>query len=393
MLRYARALNHIRPIQPIARCLSTSVPPVTNKPPTGIVFMNMGGPAKSEDTYDFLRRLFQDGDLIPLGPFQLIVGKLIAKRRTPEITEKYNEIGGGSPIRYWSEYQCERVCKRLDEICPESAPHKPYVAFRYARPLTEETLEQMKKDGVKRAVAFSQYPQWSALTSASSVHELFRQTQVVDPERSILWTMIDRWPKAKCLVDPFAKLIQQKLDEFPEDIRDKVVIMFSAHSLPMQIVNRGDSYPAEVAASVYAVMEKLKFKNPYRLVWQSKVGPKAWLGGATSTIVEKLETRDSIPGFVLVPIAFTSDHIETLHEIDIELMEEVKNPQKIKRADSLNDNEEFILGLADLVKDHLKSGELYSNQMELDWELSKDYTSNTFSHPRELFGDHQGDAK
>lgn len=388
MLRIPRALPYTRARNLIPIRNNATLAP---KAPTGVVFMNMGGPTKSTDTYDFLRRLFQDGDLIPLGPFQLIVGKLIAKRRTPEITEKYNEIGGGLPIRYWSEYQCERVCKRLDEICPETAPHKPYVAFRYARPLTEETLEQMKKDGVRRAVAFSQYPQWSASTSASSVHELYRQTRIVDPQRTILWTMIDRWPKADCLVNPFAKLIKQKLDEFPADVRDKVIIMFSAHSLPMQIVNRGDSYPAEVAASVYAVMEKLNFSNPYRLVWQSKVGPKAWLGGATSTIVERLETRENIPGFVIVPIAFTSDHIETLHEIDIELMEEVKNPDKIKRAESLNDNEEFILGLADLVKEHLQSGRLYSNQMELDWELSKDYTSKTFSHPRELFGNHQGE--
>ena len=390
MLRLARKILPTWAHNSSALRYSSTAP---HKGPTGIVFMNMGGPAKSADTYDFLQRLFLDGDLIPLGPFQLILGKVIAKMRTGEVSEKYDEMGGGLPIRHWSEYQCERVCQRLDHIRPETAPHKPYVAFRYARPLTEEMLAQMKKDGVRRAVAFSQYPQYSALTSASSIHELYRQTLAVDPERSIQWTMIDRWPKAKCLVEPFAKLIQQKLEEFPTDVRDKVVVMFSAHSLPMQIINRGDSYPAEVAASVYAVMEELNFSNPYRLVWQSKVGPKAWLGGATSTIVKKLETRDSIPGMVIVPIAFTSDHIETLHEIDIELMEEVKHPVKIKRAESFNDNEEFILGLADLVKEHLDSGRMYSNQLELDWELSKDYTLNTFSHPRELFGPHDGEQK
>lgn len=141
--------------------------------------MNMGGPSTSGETYDFLLRLFSDKDLIPL-PFQKWAAPFIAKRRTPSIAEKYEEIGGGSPIRKWLEYQCEHVCKRLDEICPETAPHKPYVAFRYAKPLTEEMLVQMKKDGIKRAVAFSQYPQWSSSTSASSVHELYRQTQVID---------------------------------------------------------------------------------------------------------------------------------------------------------------------------------------------------------------------
>lgn len=368
--------------------LAYSTAATTAKSPTGVVFMNMGGPNKSSETHDFLLRLFSDADLIPLGPFQKMLARFIAWRRTPAITEKYNEIGGGSPIRYWLEYQSKQVCKRLDEISPETAPHKPYVAFRYAKPLTEDMLQQMKQDGVTRAVAFSQYPQWSSLTSALSMHELYRQTKLLDPERSIEWTFIDRWPKAKCLVQPFARLILETLEEFPPNIRDDVIILFSAHSLPMQIVNRGDSYPAEVAASVYAVMEELNFSNPYRLVWQLKVGPKPWLGGSTSGIVQKLEVSDATKGIVLVPIAFTSDHIETLHELDIELLEEVKNPRLIKRAASLNDDAEFILGLADLVKLHLDSGELYSRQLELDWELSKEFTSDTFAHPKDLFGKH-----
>lgn len=351
--------------------------------------MNMGGPNKTNETNDFLTRLFSDKDLIPLGPFQNITGKLIAKMRTKSIEEKYDEIGGGSPIRYWSEYQCESVCKRLDEILPELAPHKPYVAFRYAKPLTEDMLVKLKEDGVKRAVAFSQYPQWSSSTSASSMHELFRQLKVFDPEKTIKWSFIDRWPKADCLVNPFARLINDKLEEFPAEDRDKVVILFSAHSLPMEIVNRGDSYPAEVAASVYAIMEKLNFKNPYRLVWQSKVGPRPWLGAQTTSIVEKLELQhDDVKGLILVPVAFTSDHIETLHELDIELLEEAKNPKIIKRAASLNDDEEFISGLADLVKEHIESGRPYSSQLELDWLLSKKYTSDTFDHPRELFSGH-----
>jgi len=356
------------------------------KPPTGIVFMNMGGPNKTSETYDFLYRLFSDKDLIPLGPFQNLLAKFIAKRRTPSIEERYDEIGGGSPIRKWLEYQCGEVCKILDKISPDTAPHKPYVAFRYAKPLTEDVLVEMKADGVTRAVAVSQYPQFSNSTSASSIHELYRQTQELDPERSIEWSFIDRWPKDKCLINPFAKHILEKLQEFPAEDRDKVVILFSAHSLPMEIVNRGDSYPAEVAASVYAVMEKLNFCNPYRLVWQSKVGPKPWLGGQTAKIVAKLELNENVKGLILVPIAFTSDHIETLHELDIELLEDSKNKDIIKRAASLNDNAEFIDGMAELVKAHLESGEPYSKQLELDWELSKEFTTKTFNHPSEMFG-------
>ncbi|KAI3403462.2 HEM15 [Candida oxycetoniae] len=356
--------------------------------PTGIVFMNMGGPSKKEETYDFLLRLFQDGDLIPFGIFQKPLGKFIAKRRTPKIEAHYEEIGGGSPIRKWSEYQCQKVCEILDKTNPETAPHLPYVAFRYAKPLTEETLAVMLKDGVKRAVAFSQYPQFSYSTTGSSINELYRQTLKHDPERSIEWSIIDRWPQQTGLVQAFANNIKEKLAEFPPQVRNEVIILFSAHSLPMDIVNLGDSYPAEVAATVYKVMELLKFSNPYRLVWQSQVGPKPWLGAQTAKIIDKLEKREDTKGIILVPIAFTSDHIETLHELDIEIMEEAKNPHKIKRAESMNQNELFISGLADLVKDHLQSGKKYSNQLELDCILGGERATDTFKHPSELFGKH-----
>lgn len=357
-----------------------------NKPATGVVFMNMGGPSTVKETYNFLLRLFSDGDLIPLGPFQNILAKFIAKRRTPSIEKNYEEIGGGSPIRYWSEYQSKRVCEILDKSSPETAPHKPYVAFRYADPLTEETLIKMKNDGIKRAVAFSQYPQFSYSTTGSSMNELYKATLELDPERSIEWSFIDRWPKNEGFIEAFKDHIEQKINEFPEDKKSNIVILFSAHSLPMQIVNRGDSYPAEVAATVYAIMEKLEFKYPYRLVWQSKVGPKPWLGARTAQIVSKLEKDETVDGIVLVPVAFTSDHIETLHELDIELKEDLAFPDKVKRAESMNGNETFIQGLADLVKDHLKKGKLYSNQLGLDTILGREYSANSFHHPRDIFG-------
>ncbi|KAG7773468.1 hypothetical protein KL922_005376, partial [Ogataea haglerorum] len=261
----------------------------------GVMFMNMGGPSTIPETYDFLYRLFSDGDLIPLGRFQNFIAKIIAKRRTPKIESHYKEIGGGSPIRKWSEYQVQKVCEKLDVESPETAPHRPYVAFRYANPLTEETYKQMLNDGITRAVAFSQYPQFSYSTSGSSLNDLYRVSKRVDPERQIEWSVIDRWPKNDGLTTAFANHIKASLNEFPAEIRDRVVLLFSAHSLPMEIVNRGDSYPAEVAATVYSVMEKLNFSNPYRLVWQSQVGPKPWLGAQTAKITKKLvdEVDDS----------------------------------------------------------------------------------------------------
>lgn len=174
------------------------------------------------------------------------------------------------------------ACERLDEISPETAPHRPYVAFRYANPLTEETLKKMLDDGITRAVAFSQYPQFSYSTTASSINDLYRLSKIHDKEGQINWSIIDRWPQHPSLVNTFARHIEDALKKFPESDRDEVVIQFSAHSLPMDIINRGDSYPAEVAATVYAVMQKLGFSNPYRLTWQSQVGPKPCMVGGTN---------------------------------------------------------------------------------------------------------------
>ena len=132
-----------------------------------------------------------DGDLIPL-PFQRVLAPLIAKRRTPKIEKQYAEIGGGSPILRYTEYQGAGMCALLDELRPETAPHRAYVAFRYANPLTQETARRMKADGVKRAVAFTQYPQYSCSTTGSSLNELFRKGRAGETG-DIEWSVIDRW--------------------------------------------------------------------------------------------------------------------------------------------------------------------------------------------------------
>lgn len=118
-----------------------------------------------------------------------------------------------------------------------------------------------------------------------------------------------------------AQTVERALEKFPEESRSEAVILFSAHSLPMSVVNRGDPYVMEVAASVSAVMDRLKHSNPYRLVWQSQVGPSAWMGMQTGDAVKGL-ARLGRKKAVLVPIAFTSDHIETLYELDLEYVKE-----------------------------------------------------------------------
>ena len=272
------------------------------------------------------------------------------------------------------------MCKILDQISPETGPHKPYVAFRYAAPLTETMYEQLLADGFGngnggRAVAFTQYPQYSCSTTGSSLNELWKwrtrlegkkAQEATDPDGNhgaITWSVIDRWPVHPGLVEAFAKNIEAQLETYPEGKRDSVVLLFSAHSLPMSVVNRGDTYPAEVAATVYAVMQRLGFKNSYRLCWQSQVGPSAWLGAQTSDTVANY-VKQGQTDLILVPIAFTSDHIETLFELDQEVIHDAGHPG-VKRVESLNGSPIFIRALADIAADHLKSGMSCSNQLGL----------------------------
>lgn len=121
-----------------------------------------------------------------------MLAPIIARRRTPKIEKQYKDIGGGSPILYYTRLQGDAMVKLLDELCPETAPHKAYVAFRYARPLREETTRELKADGVKRAIAFTQYPQYSCSTTGSSLNELFRRGKAGEMGE-ITWSVIDRW--------------------------------------------------------------------------------------------------------------------------------------------------------------------------------------------------------
>jgi ferrochelatase len=184
----------------------------------------------------------------------------------------------------------------------------------------------------------------------------------LDPDGQIEWSFIERWPTHPGFIKTFAKNVQAELDRFPAEDRDDVVVLFSAHSLPMTVINQGDPYPAEIGATAYAIMKELGFRNPYRVVYQSQVGPQPWLGAQTSKVVEELDKRESNKGVVIVPVAFTSDHIETLHEVDIEMKENLKRPELVRRAESLNGDPMFIQALADILQDHLQGN--VENQVE-----------------------------
>lgn len=358
------------------------------RPRTGILMLNMGGPEKVEDVHDFLLRLFSDKDLMQI-PAQRKLAEVIARRRTGKIQEQYKKIGGGSPIKKWTTIQGEGMVRILDKICPETAPHKFYIGFRYVHPLTEEAVDQMERDTLERAIAFTQYPQFSCSTTGSSLNALYDYYVKHHVPSDMIWSVIDRWPIHPGFIKALTETIKDELVKFPEEDRSDVVILFSAHSLPLKVVNRGDPYPQEVGATVAKVMENLGYCNPYRLVWQSKVGPLAWLGPQTDEVISAL-AKQGRKNVLLVPVAFTSDHIETLYELDLEYVKhlgEKVGMKMIRRAAALNDNETFIRALADIVKEHLTSFKSSTKQFELCCPLC---TNPTCSKTKEFFFDMQG---
>lgn len=323
--------------------------------------MNLGGPENGTKVEPFLSRLFSDPDIIPLGRFQKQLGPFIASRRSPGIVKQYEEIGGGSPIRKWTEKQSTEMTRVLDDISPSTGPHKSYIAFRYADPLTDEALDEMAADGVERVVAFSQYPHWSCTTAGSSLNELWRRCAAKNLE--FKWSVIDRWGMDTRYIKAIQGCILDGLSQFPVEERDSVMIVFSSHSLPQKVVDKGDAYPMEVAGTVQSVMNGLKLENSFIHAWQSKVGFLPWIIPKTQDILSGLG-KQGTKNVLVVPVGFTSDHVETLYELDIEYREvaEKAGIQKYIRARSLNDDPDFIQALAHLVKDHLESGRSSSPQ-------------------------------
>ena len=286
------------------------------------------------------------------------------------------------------------MCEKLDKISPETAPHKPYVGFRYANPSTESALQQIEKDGVSHVVAFSQYPQYSCTTSGSSMNAIYRYYQENFPLRppgadGVTWSVIDRWPTHPLLVKTFAQNIQKELLNFPEEVRSKVVLLFSAHSVPQYVMNRGDPYPAEIGATAQLVMQELGWSNPFRVTWQSKVGPLPWLEPGTEQTIKALVKRGQ-KNLMLIPIAFVNDHIETLHELDIEYAAELGKEvgaERIGRCAAPNDDPIFIDCLTDIVATHLKSGEKVKPQMLMTCPMC---TGPTCKDAKKWFADMTG---
>ena len=207
----------------------------------------------------------------------------------------------------------------------------------------------------------------SSTTSGSSLNAMCQYFSKTKTESKIKLSVIDRWSTSLKLVKTFADNIQNVLETFQQSKRKEVILLFSAHSIPQYLMDRGDPYPAEVGATVLLVMEELKWCNPYRLVWQSKVGVVPWLKPGTKETIKDF-VKGGYKNIILIPISFVNEHIETLHELDIEYANDLAKQvgaDRIARCPTPNDHPVFINGMADLVHTHLQHGPRVNPQLLL----------------------------
>lgn len=326
----------------------------TTDEPIGILFFNLGGPDTIEDVEPFLIRLFSDRDIIelPLGAMlQPVVARIIARSRRASVQANYRSIGGGSPQLRLTRAQADAVEARLNA---NGRRVKSYIAMRYWNPTTDEALEAMAADGVRRVVTLTMYPHYSQATTGSSERELARALARSGRKGRFTVSGIASYPDHPLYLDAMADTVRQALDAFSPEVRDRAVVLFSAHGLPKKFVDRGDPYVEHIAATRRGILERLRIPNRHVLGYQSRTGPVEWIGPGTEDVIQELG-REGVREVLIVPLSFVSDHIETLYEIDQLFADDAARAgiTEYRRPAALNTHPLFIEGLAQLVEEHL----------------------------------------
>lgn len=302
---------------------------------TAVVLFNLGGPDRPEAVKPFLFNLFNDPAIIGAPKFiRYCIAKLISSRRAPVAQAIYHELGGGSPILPLTEKQAKALETELGQ------GYKVFISMRYWHPMSAETVEKVKEYQPDNIVLLPLYPQFSTTTTGSSVADWKRYNLPV-PTR-----VIGCYPIENHFIDAHVESLKPYL------VHDTIRILFSAHGLPKKVIEAGDPYQWQVEQTAARILEKLPVKNiDYQVCYQSKVGPLEWIG--PSTEAEILRAGKEGKSVVIVPIAFVSEHSETLVELDIEYkkLAEENGVKGYYRVPALGEHPLFIKGLAKLCRD------------------------------------------
>jgi ferrochelatase len=311
---------------------------------TAVLLMNLGGPRSLEEVEPYLYELFSDPLLItaPFGPLRPLVAKLISRLRAPSSAEKYALIGGKSPIVEGTEAQARALARALG---PGWSCH---LAMRCGHPNTEEGVREALAAGATRAVALPLYPQYANATTWSSLLELRRLWPKDRPLAEIC-----TWHDHEGYLDASAAALRETLAAVPEPQRSSALVVFSAHGLPMSQVRKGDPYPGYIEHSARETARRAG-ASEFQVTYQSRVGPARWLGPDT---VAFLEANARGRAVVTVPIAFVSEHLETLYDLDVlaEAAARKGGATAYLRVPALGTRPDFIAALADVVRAGLEA--------------------------------------
>ena len=316
----------------------------------GILLFNLGGPERLEDVRPFLYNLFSDPEIINLPAIlRKPLAAFIAVTRGPKSRGYYAKIGGGSPLRRVTVEQGRALEARLAE---RGYQVRTYVGMRAWHPFIGEAVDELLADGVTDLVVLPLYPQFSVSTTGSSTKELYRNLWRRGGVRGVRRRYITRWHEHPAYIDAVARGIAAELAKFPDP--SSVHLLFTAHSIPISYIDKGDPYQRQTEATVRRVLERVPAGLEHTLAYQSKVGPVKWLEPSTESQLRALGER-GVAQVLAIPISFVSDHIETLYEIDILYRElaEAAGIAHFRRTAALGLDRGFIDGLADLVIERL----------------------------------------
>jgi protoporphyrin/coproporphyrin ferrochelatase len=318
-----------------------------DRPPVAVVLMQFGGPDSLDAVEPFLFNLFSDPDIfeLPFGPrFQEFVARQISKRRAPVVRKKYAMIGGKSPIVEKTAGQVAALQRYFDAHHPNLNVRVTHTG-RYWKPFTSDTMEALLTEGIHDVILLPLYAQYSKTNAGSSFNEWDRE--LARHHAHFTERRVREYYTHRKYLEAMNARIEEGLSQF-EHAHD-VFLLFSAHGTPVDMVERGDPYAAQIRETMEKIMALRAYDKHYTLSFQSKVGPKQWLTPSTTETLKDLG-RLGIRNILVIPIAFVSDHIETLHELDIEERETATEAgiEHYRVMQGLNDHPLFIECLADI---------------------------------------------
>lgn len=310
-----------------------------------VVLFNLGGPDSPNAVRPFLFNLFYDKKIISLpNPFRFLLAKFISSKRERTALEIYNEIGGKSPILENTKMQANALERRLNEKTVNDE-YKVFICMRYWHPFANEVVKDVKQFDPDLVILLPLYPQYSTTTTLSSIENW--QKNAEDYGLNYNTNIIEHYYKNEDFIISHSELIAEYY-KLANKI-GKPRILFSAHSLPLSVIKKGDPYAFQVEEGVKSIVKKLAIADlDWSICYQSKVGPVKWLEPSTESELLRAK-NDNVP-VVISPISFVSEHSETLVELDIEYRKIIKDEYYF-RVSTLNIHPLFIKCLADLCMD------------------------------------------